>query len=248
MKQFISICGLCVLVLFTTHATAAPKASTSQKPTDFLVKLGTFQKRYPVVVAPNNPKVSTVSLNDVNDNWALAEAVSNNLINQLRSYKMLDQIEALVIPGDNANMLATVLATKLRNTNPDLEFVIIRGDEKSGSFKSVNYQSIRSADKKTLHLRLDQFARLKGKRTLVFDDVLSSGATLKAVTELLQLSKTPVLAYACAATEGQDIEHFNNRKVFKTFYLPTYPNVSDTATKAKTKASSGVSYPPKSFD
>lgn len=215
-----------------------PKASTPPKPfnpSEYTLKLGAFKKKYPIVVAPSNEKLGIVYLNDINDNWQLAEEVSTQLIKQLRSYRMLDRIEALVMPGDKANMLGTFLAKQLKEINPKIEFVIIRANDKGGAFKTAEYQSVTSDTKKVLYLREDQFHRIKGKRTLVFDDVLSSGATLKAVSQLLSDSKAHVLAYACAATEGQDIEHFNDRKVFKTFYLPTYvnPNVEPVDAGAK---------------
>jgi len=218
----------------TTTETPVAKTETPPKPfnpRDYTVRLGTFQKKYPVVVAPSNEKLGIVYVSDINDNWQLAEEVSLHLINQLRSYSMLNRIEALVMPGDKANMVGTFLAEQLREVNPDLEFVIIRGDDKGGAFKTAEYQSVGSDTKKALYLREDQFNRIKGKRTLVFDDVLSSGSTLKAVTQLLTDANARVLAYACAATEGQNIDHFNGRKVFKTFYLPTYPNPNFVADK-----------------
>jgi adenine/guanine phosphoribosyltransferase-like PRPP-binding protein len=54
----------------------------------------------------------------------------------------------------------------------------------------------------------------------VFDDVISTGGTVRAVKDLLGKTNATVVAYSCFATEGDPIEKFDNKPLFKITHLP----------------------------
>lgn len=190
--------------------------------TFFEVKIASFSKLYPVVAAAANPNVGIVYLYDLNDNYTLTYQIAKILSNTIFNSGILEDIEALIMPGDSANMLGTLLFQNLLQYQANLEFCIIRASAKGGSFKHVEYQSMTSTAKKTLHLREDQFYKIANKNVLIFDDIISSGATLNAMTNLAFQANAKVLSYACFATEGNSLSIFQNKPLFKISHLPIF--------------------------
>lgn len=198
-----------------------PALAIATTPTNFDIKVGTFSKRYPIVPAPGNKSIGIVYLYDLNDNYRLASQIAKDLSAQIQKSGVLKHANVLLMPGDSANMLGTLLYQNLLKHKPDLKFCIVRSSAKGGSYKNILYQSITSGVIKELHLREDQYNIITKKNVIIFDDVISTGATLKALQDLINQSHGSVLAYACFATEGKSIEKFNNKPLFKMVHLPT---------------------------
>jgi adenine phosphoribosyltransferase len=198
----------------------SPSVGAAHQEQTHLVKIGKYSKQYPIVPSPGNKNVSIVYLYDVSDNFILASQAASELAKQISYSGLLDKIDVIVMPGDNANMLGTLLTTELRKVKKDLKFCIIRANAKGGSFKTAEYQPITSPVKKILHLREDQFELIKDKQVLVFDDVLSTGATMTAVNSLVKQANGKTIGYACLATEGNEIKTYNDKPLFKITHLP----------------------------
>ena len=195
---------------------------TSKSIGEHEVKVGNFTKTYPIAPAPADPHTGIIFLYDVSDNWHLAMAVATELCQSIQAAPWFSDIEAVVIPGDGGNMMAGLLFHELKKKNPALEICIVRSNTKGEIVRSIEYQSITSPTKKKLNLRKDQYDRIQGKKVIIFDDVLSSGSTFRAVKQLLDESGCKVLGYACMATEGEDVTTFDGAELFKTTHLPTF--------------------------
>lgn len=202
-------------------------ANTAKIPDKYTVQIGSFKKDYPVTSPKGNDKVKIVYVSDLADNIRLAKQVVMELVRQLKTAKLLDSIDAIVIPGDKANMLGTLLFEEIQRNSPsqkNLEFCIIRSAEKATPLYSVDYASITGGEKK-LHIREDQADRIKDKRVLIFDDVIATGGTLKAAKSLVEKSGATVVAYACAAVEGEVRKDFETKPLIHVFNLPIFQNV-----------------------
>ncbi len=189
---------------------------------EHLLQIGNFKKSYPVKPAAANSAVGIVFLYDVSDNFHMAQATAEILSKSIMASKLFVDLHTIVVPGDGGNMMAGLLVSYLKMQKPELEVCIVRGANKGEVVNSVEYQSITSPSKKKINLRKDQHDRIQGKNVLLFDDVLSSGSTFRAVKELIAYSSCKVLAYACMATEGDDVQEFDGVSLFKTAHLPIF--------------------------
>jgi adenine phosphoribosyltransferase len=217
---------VCASLLLPISASAKQEQQTAT----FEVKVGAYAKQYPIIAAPGDKNSRLAYLYDLNDNYELATQMATELSSQIQKSGILQQVSVLVMPGDKANMMGTLLMEKLQQLKPSLKFCIIRSTAKGGSFKSIEYQSITSADKKSLHLRQDQYDTVKNNNVLIFDDVISTGATLNAVKDLLAQANATVVGYACFATEGKTpITSFNDKPLFKITHLPLLPAKQENA-------------------
>jgi adenine/guanine phosphoribosyltransferase-like PRPP-binding protein len=214
MKKNLCVGLICMLIALPILAKQTAASNT------FEVKFGSFEKQYPVVAAPGDKSSRIVYLYDLNDNYQLSAQIAKELSARIEKSGILNKVDVLVMPGDKANMMGTLLMQNLLKYKADLKFCIIRATAKGGSYKSLEYQSITSADKKSIHLRRDQFDTVQNKRVLIFDDVISTGATLKAVKDLIAQANATVTAYACFATEGKPIKDFDNKPLFFITHLP----------------------------
>lgn len=199
-------------------------------PTEYTLKVGNFSKNYPVVTPKGNDKVSIAYVSDFRDNTSLALASAKEIVQQLQEKNLLNQIGTVVIPGDKANMLGAFLWMEITRTlSPNntfdfatgVDFCILSPSEKSPSVFTVDYSSITGGDKK-LPIREDQVKKIEGKNILVFDDVVSTGGTLSAMQKIVEKSGGKVLAFACAATEGEKRTEFNEKPLFSVAHLPVY--------------------------
>lgn len=191
----------------------------------YTIKVGSYSKDYQIVAPQGVSDVKIVYMADINDNYELNTNAADELAKKIVDAGLLQQADAIVMPGDKANMMGTLLIRKLKEIKPSLEFVIIRANDKGGSVKSVNYSSITNKDPKKLHLRQDQQDRIQGKKVILFDDVISTGGTMKAVAKMMQEISSEVVAYVTLGTEGEDLKAFENKPLIKLIHVPVFKAV-----------------------
>ena len=191
-------------------------------PKTHLLDLGLFKKHYPVVTAPGDCSQSIVLITDFSDNMRLGQAAAWGLLERLRCSGLLGEAEVVVVPGDAANVMGAMLVERLKQYKYDVDFCIVRGNPKGGYVDKVTFHSITSTKEKTLYMRNDQAEKLRGKKVIIFDDVLSTGSTMLGVKKLVEKAGGQVLAFACIATEGADINRFVDKPVIKLAHLPVW--------------------------
>ncbi|AIK96811.1 phosphoribosyltransferase family protein [Candidatus Odyssella acanthamoebae] len=194
----------------------------------FTLKIGDFEKAYPIRQPKSGAPVKIAYVNDFADNMALLRATTKGLREKIKAQNLIQQIDIVVIPGDKANALGALLVEKLSIDNPHLKLVIFRTTDKGGTIKSVNYQSLTSSTAKKLYASEYHQHLIQGKNVMIMDDVISTGATVKAAAELVNILGGKVKAYACGATEGEkDLaseisgkETFDGLPFFKVAHFP----------------------------
>ena len=67
----------------------------------------------------------------------------------------------------------------------------------------VEVKSITTAAQQKLYLSQEDVARLKGKRVLILDDVISTGESLAAIEKLVEAAGATVAAKAAVLAEGE---------------------------------------------
>lgn len=193
----------------------------------FILKVGDFEKVYPVRQPKSGAPVKIAYVTDFADNIDLLRAVSLELADRLKADGMSGKIDAVVIPGDKANALGALVVERLSQANPYVKMVVFRPSDKAGDAKSVSYQSVTHAGPKKIYARVDHEPLISGKNILILDDVISTGATVKATADLVQQMGGTVIGYACGATEGEadlanesEQEKFNGAPLFKVTHFP----------------------------
>ena len=68
---------------------------------------------------------------------------------------------------------------------------------------SVNVRSITTLSQQTLFLGMDDADKLKGRRVLIVDDVISTGESLKAIELLVKKAGGNIVGKAAVLAEGQ---------------------------------------------
>ncbi|MBX3457914.1 MAG: hypothetical protein KF820_06130 [Candidatus Paracaedibacteraceae bacterium] len=177
-------------------------AGATSNTDEFVLKIGRFEKSYPIKEAQSGSGIKIAYVNDFVDNMALIRAAADAIVAKINQAKA--PVDVIVIPGDKANALGAIVVDRLTKTRPNVELVVFRGTNKSGNVESISYQSISSDKPKKLYSRLDHADLLRGKNAIVLDDVISTGATAKASADLVRKLGGNVIGYACAATEGEN--------------------------------------------
>lgn len=135
---------------------------------------------------------SFVMLGDVNLVNACAAALAERLKD--REFDLLVGPEAKVVP------LLQALATVMGHDR----YVVCRKSQKS-YMKSplvVNAESITTSGVQTLVLDDPDARLLRGKRVAIVDDVVSTGGSLKAMRELMEIAGAKVACEAAVLKEG----------------------------------------------
>jgi adenine/guanine phosphoribosyltransferase-like PRPP-binding protein len=216
-----------LFVLFFATLSIAAYAAAPAVPQTFKVAFGNFSQEYNVVAPKGNPNVNIVYIPDFSDNYAMGKEAAASLAQKMPK-DVLKKVEVVLVPGDKANMLGTLVYENIAQKRTDAKygqtsFVILRSAEKGKVENSIQYDSITGGNK-TLNIREDQGARIKGKKVLLVDDVLSSGGTLKAAKELSEKYGCEVVAVACVATEGDKRDSFEGKPLFSLTHLPVWVN------------------------
>ena len=125
------------------------------------------------------------------------------LADRLENQDLISDDTILVAPEFKAVPLVHELASLIH-----LDYVALRKHRKlwAGEGFSEKVRSITTPEEQTLWLYDQDVRRIAGKRVILFDDVISTGATLSAMYRLVR-SLAEVSAAACVLTEGPEKDH-----------------------------------------
>jgi len=153
--------------------------------------------------------VSVALLNLLGDT-ALTEAAADAL-----AARLPDGIDVLVTPEVKALPLAHALSVR-----SGVPYVVVRKTEKPYMVGARRHTvlSITTGTPQDLVIDGADMPRLRGRRVAIVDDVVSTGGTLSALTELLEDVGASVVATLVVFTEGDARED-----VIALGHLPLYP-------------------------
>lgn len=173
------------------------------------IQIGTAQRELQVV---NVGDVSVALLNLLGDTELTEQAA------ELLAAEMPDTIEVLVTPEVKAVPLAHALS--LRTGVP---YVVARKSEKPYMVDAIQKTVVSITTGKPQDLVIDgaDVSRLKGKRVAIVDDVVSTGGTMRALSDLLHEIGADVRATMVVFTEGDP--RTDSDDVIALGHLPLYP-------------------------
>ncbi|MCL2003441.1 MAG: adenine phosphoribosyltransferase [Oscillospiraceae bacterium] len=96
------------------------------------------------------------------------------------------------------------LAYEMARQRGDLTYLVARKQPKlyMSDVLSAEVQSITTAARQTLHIDGADAAKIKGRRVLIVDDVISTGESIAAVEHLIELAGGTVAGRAAVLAEG----------------------------------------------
>ena len=170
------------------------------------VNVGTQTRDLPIV---NVGAVSVALLNMLGDT-DLTEAAADEL-----SKLMPKEVEILVTPEVKAVPLAHAISVRT-----GLPYIVARKTEKPYMVDAVTKSVLSITTGKPQDLVIDgaDVKRLKGHKVAIIDDVVSTGGTLKSLSELLAEVGAKVVATLVVFTEGDERDD-----VIALDHLPLYP-------------------------
>ena len=127
-------------------------------------------------------------------------------------------VDIILTPEAKAITLAYELCVRM-NLN---EFVVARKSRKAYMTDPVHVpvSSITTTSEEELWFGQTAIAKLRGKRVLLVDDVISTGATMKALFTFLRSIDCDVRLIACALTEGQERTSFDGVPLVSIAHIP----------------------------
>jgi adenine phosphoribosyltransferase len=128
----------------------------------------------------------------------LTERCAGELLKICPPYDMLITAESKGVP----------LAYEMAKQNGDGTYLVARKQQKlymSDTF-SAEVQSITTADRQTLYLDGTDAAKIKGRRILIVDDVISTGGSIATVEQLIMKAGGEVAGRAAVLAEGDAID------------------------------------------
>lgn len=152
----------------------------------------------------------SVALFNLLGDTALTESAADGL-----AARVPDGIDVLVTPEVKALPLAHALSLRT-----GLPYVVVRKTEKPYMVGARRHTvlSITTGAPQDLVIDGADMPRLRGRRVLIVDDVVSTGGTLNALTELLEDVGASVAATLAVFTEGDARED-----VIALGHLPLFP-------------------------
>ena len=170
------------------------------------VQVGAERRDLPVV---NVGDVSVALLNLLGDTQ-LVEAAADELVK-----KIPDNIDTLITPEVKAVPLAHAISVRT-----GIPYVVARKTEKPYMVDAVSKTVLSITTGKPQDLVIDgsNVDQIKGKRVAIIDDVVSTGGTQNALTELLNDIGGEVVATVVVFTEGDERDD-----VITLGHLPLYP-------------------------
>jgi len=128
--------------------------------------------------------------------------------------KALPTFDVLVCPEAKAIPVAQELC-RIRKT----DYFVLRKAAKLYMEEpvSIGVRSITTQKDQSLWYCAKAAEKFVGKKVLLFDDVVSTGATLKVLNEFAQNANLTIAARACIFAEGDAI---NNKELVSLGYLP----------------------------
>ena len=114
------------------------------------------------------------------------------------------------------------LIHELAKQQGENEYIIARKGEKvyMPSPISVNVRSITTQRVQTLYLGSDEAEKMKGKRVLIIDDVISTGESLKALEALVSKAGGKTVGRAAVLAEGDAADR---KDIIFLERLPVFP-------------------------
>ncbi len=170
------------------------------------VTVGSETRELPVV---NVGPVSVALLNLLGDT-AFTEAAADALAGRVPA-----EVEVLVTPEVKAVPLAHALSVRT-----GLPYAVVRKTRKPYMVGAVSrsVRSITTGSPQELVVDGTDIPRLAGKKVMIVDDVVSTGGTLDALTDLLHEVGAHVLGLMVVFTEGEARDD-----VIALGHLPLYP-------------------------
>ena len=170
------------------------------------VTIGSEQRDLPII---NVGDVSVALLNLLGDT-KLTEAAADELLKQ-----MPEGVDTFVTPEVKAVPLAHAMSAR---TN--IPYVVARKTEKPYMIGAVSKSVVSITTGKPQNLVIDgsNEPQIKGQRVAIVDDVVSTGETLRVLSELIGEMGGEVVATFAVLTEGDERDD-----VITLGHLPLYP-------------------------
>jgi adenine phosphoribosyltransferase len=175
----------------------------------YTIRIGTQTRELPVISVGD---VSGALLNLLGDT-ALTEAAAEELA------KRAPEVDVFVTPEVKAVPLAHALSVRT-----GVPYIVARKTQKPYMVDAVQKTvlSITTGKPQDLFLDGSDVPKLRGKRVAVVDDVVSTGGTLRALSELLGDVGAQVVATLAVFTEGEERDD-----VISLGHLPLFDNVGE---------------------
>ena len=170
------------------------------------VTIGSEQRDLPII---NVGDVSVALLNLLGDT-KLTEAAADELLKQ-----MPENVDTFVTPEVKAVPLAHAMSAR---TN--IPYVVARKTEKPYMIDAVSKSVVSITTGKPQNLVIDgsNKPQIEGQRVAIVDDVVSTGETLRVLSELIDEMGGKVVATFAVLTEGDERDD-----VITLGHLPLYP-------------------------
>ncbi|MBR5520669.1 MAG: adenine phosphoribosyltransferase [Oscillospiraceae bacterium] len=123
----------------------------------------------------------------------------------------------IVCPEAKVLPLAQSLCTQMGN----VEFVVFRKGKKAYMLDAIETEvkSITTANVQKMVVDAADAAKIRGKKVLLLDDVVSTGGTFRAMEVLLDQIGTEIVGYSAVLREGTD---FPDDKLYYVSDLPIF--------------------------
>ena len=154
------------------------------------------------------------------DKVAWVKASATSLMERI-SDVLGDGVDVIVTPEAKAITLAYELTNRLGLG----DFVVARKSRKAYMTDpvSIDVQSITTQFTQQMWFGREDLDALRGRRVLVVDDVVSTGATLDALFGFLRSIDCEVVAVACVLTEGETRTQYDGVPLISIGHLPLVP-------------------------
>jgi len=151
-------------------------------------------------------------------NVAWVRACATSLMEAIDDALDGETVDIILTPEAKAITLAYELCVRMSLN----EFVVARKSRKVYMVDPVHVpvNSITTAAEQELWFGQGAINRLRGKRILVVDDVISTGATMQAIFDFLHSIDCTILLVACALTEGEQRDNFQGVPLISIGHLP----------------------------